>query len=253
MILDQFRLDGKVALVTGGSRGLGFGMAIALAEAGADIISIQSASDTEELAGRIAGVGRRFLPLTLDIGAETAAEEALNVTLSHFGQIDILVNNAGVQRRAPAVDFSIEDWDTVININLRAVFRLCQVFGRQMLRQGSGKIINIASLLAVQGGITVPAYTASKHAIAGLTKALCNEWASRGVNVNAIAPGYMDTELTVALRANPQRDREISERIPAGRWGMPEDMAGAIVFLASPASDYLHGHMLVIDGGWLAR
>ncbi len=253
MILDQFRLDGKVALVTGGSRGLGFGMAIALAEAGADIISIQSASDTEELAGRIAGVGRRFLPLTLDIGAETAAEEALNVTLSHFGQIDILVNNAGVQRRAPAVDFSIEDWDTVININLRAVFRLCQVFGRQMLRQGSGKIINIASLLAVQGGITVPAYTASKHAIAGLTKALCNEWASRGVNVNAIAPGYMDTELTVALRANPQRDREISERIPAGRWGMPEDMAGAIVFLASPASDYMHGHMLVIDGGWLAR
>ena len=253
MILDQFRLDGKVALVTGGSRGLGFGMAIALAEAGADIISIQSASDTEELAGRIAGVGRRFLPLTLDIGAETAAEEALNVTLSHFGQIDILVNNAGVQRRALAVDFSIEDWDTVININLRAVFRLCQVFGRQMLRQGSGKIINIASLLAVQGGITVPAYTASKHAIAGLTKALCNEWASRGVNVNAIAPGYMDTELTVALRANPQRDREISERIPAGRWGMPEDMAGAIVFLASPASDYMHGHMLVIDGGWLAR
>ncbi len=253
MILDQFRLDGKVALVTGGSRGLGFGMAIALAEAGADIISIQSASDTEELAGRIAGVGRRFLPLTLDIGTETAAEEALNVTLSHFGQIDILVNNAGVQRRAPAVDFSIEDWDTVININLRAVFRLCQVFGRQMLRQGSGKIINIASLLAVQGGITVPAYTASKHAVAGLTKALCNEWASRGVNVNAIAPGYMDTDLNVALRANPQRDREISERIPAGRWGMPQDMAGAIVFLASPASDYLHGHMLVIDGGWLAR
>lgn len=253
MILDQFRLDGKVALVTGGSRGLGFGMAIALAEAGADIISIQSASDTEELAGRIAGVGRRFLPLTLDIGAETAAEEALNVTLSHFGQIDILVNNAGVQRRAPAVDFSIEDWDTVININLRAVFRLCQVFGRQMLRQGSGKIINIASLLAVQGGITVPAYTASKHAIVGLTKALCNEWASRGVNVNAIAPGYMDTDLNVALRANPQRDREISERIPAGRWGMPQDMAGAIVFLASPASDYLHGHMLVVDGGWLAR
>jgi len=253
LILDQFRLDGKVALVTGGSRGLGFGMAIALAEAGADIISIQSASDTEELAGRIAGVGRRFLPLTLDIGAETAAEEALNVTLSHFGQIDILVNNAGVQRRAPAVDFSIEDWDTVININLRAVFRLCQVFGRQMLRQGSGKIINIASLLAVQGGITVPAYTASKHAVAGLTKALCNEWASRGVNVNAIAPGYMDTDLNVALRANPQRDREISERIPAGRWGMPQDMAGAIVFLASPASDYLHGHMLVVDGGWLAR
>jgi 2-deoxy-D-gluconate 3-dehydrogenase len=253
LILDQFRLDGKVALVTGGSRGLGFGMAIALSEAGADIISIQSTSDTVELAERIACVGRRFLPLTLDIGTQTAAEEALNVTLSHFGQIDILVNNAGVQRRAPAVEFSVEDWDTVININLRAVFLFCQVFGRHMLQQGRGKIINIASLLAVQGGITIPAYTASKHAIVGLTKALCNEWASRGVNVNAIAPGYMDTDLNVALRANPQRDREISERIPAGRWGTPDDMAGAIVFLASSASDYLHGHMLVIDGGWLAR
>jgi 2-dehydro-3-deoxy-D-gluconate 5-dehydrogenase len=253
LILDQFRLEGKVALVTGGSRGLGFGMAAALAEAGADIISVQLSSDTQALAERVASVGRRFLPLTLDIGAERAAEEALHAALSHFGQIDILVNNAGVQRRAPAVDFSIEDWDTVLNVNLRAVFRFCQVFGRQMLQQGHGKIINIASLLAVQGGITIPAYTASKHAVAGLTKALCNEWASQGINVNAIAPGYMDTDLNVALRANAQRESEISARIPMGRWGKPEDMAGAVVFLASPASDYLHGHMLVIDGGWLAR
>jgi 2-deoxy-D-gluconate 3-dehydrogenase len=253
LILDQFRLDGKVAVVTGGSRGLGFGMAVALAEAGAHIVSIQRASDTEALAERVTGAGRRFLPLTLDIGAETAAQEALDAALSSFGRVDILVNNAGVQRRAPAVDFPIEDWDTVINVNLRAVFLFCQVFGRQMLQQGRGKIINIASLQSVQGGITIPAYTASKHAIAGLTKSLCNEWASQGVNVNAIAPGYMNTDLNVALRANPVRERQISERIPAGRWGTPEDMAGAVVFLASPASDYVHGHMLVVDGGWLAR
>ena len=253
MILDQFRLDGKVALVTGASRGLGFGMAVALAEAGADIVSIQHTSHTGALAERITGTGQHFLPLMLDIGAETAAQEALDASLSAFGHVDILVNNAGVQRRAPAVDFPIEDWDTVININLRAVFLFCQVFGRQMLQQGRGKIINIASLLSVQGGITIPAYTASKHAIAGLTKSLCNEWASQGVNVNAIAPGYMTTDLNVALRANPERARQISERIPAGRWGTPEDMAGAVVFLASASSDYLHGHMLVVDGGWLAR
>ena len=253
MILDQFRLDGKVALVTGGSRGLGFGMAVALAEAGADIISIQRTSSSEALAERVTSMGRQFLPLVFDIGSETAAQEALDAVLSRFGRIDILVNNAGIQRRALAVEFSIEDWDSVINVNLRAVFLFCQVFGSQMLRQGSGKIINIASLLSVQGGITIPAYTASKHAIAGLTKALCNEWAGRGVNVNAIAPGYMDTDLNVALRANPERNRQISERIPAGRWGKPEDMAGAVVFLASPASDYLHGHLLVVDGGWLAR
>ncbi len=253
MILDQFRLDGKVALVTGGSRGLGFGMAVALAEAGADIISIQRTSSSQALAERVTSMGRQFLPLVLDISSETAAQEALDAALSRFGRIDILVNNAGIQRRAPAVEFSIEDWDSVINVNLRAVFLFCQVFGSQMLRQGSGKIINIASLLSVQGGITIPAYTASKHAIAGLTKALCNEWAGRGVNVNAIAPGYMDTDLNVALRANPERNRQISERIPAGRWGKPEDMAGAVVFLASPASNYLHGHLLVVDGGWLAR
>jgi 2-deoxy-D-gluconate 3-dehydrogenase len=253
MILDQFRLDGKVALVTGGSRGLGFGMAVALAEAGADIISIQRTSSSEALAERVASTGRRFLPLALDIGSESTAQEALEAALSTFSHIDILVNNAGIQRRAPAVEFPIEDWDSVVNVNLRAVFLFCQVFGRQMMQQGSGKIINIASLLSVQGGITIPAYTASKHAIAGLTKALCNEWAGRGVNVNAIAPGYMDTDLNVALRANPERNRQISERIPAGRWGKPEDMAGAVVFLASPASDYLHGHLLIVDGGWLAR
>jgi len=253
LILDQFRLDGKVALVTGGSRGLGLGMAKALAEAGADIVSVQRGENTAELEACISHAGRDLLTVSLDIAKETAAEQAREMALARFGHVDILVNNAGVQRRAPAVDFRIEDWDTVINVNLRAVFLFCQVFGRQMVQQCRGKIINIASLLSVQGGITIPAYTASKHAIAGLTKALCNEWASQGVNVNAIAPGYMDTDLNVALRANPQRERQISERIPAGRWGTPEDMAGAVVFLASPASDYLHGHMLVVDGGWLAR
>ena len=240
--------------MTGGSRGLGAGMAVALAEAGADVVSVQHSSDTSMVAERIHGIGRRFLPLMLDVGIETAANEALDAVLSYFGRVDILVNNAGVQRRAPATEFSLEDWDTVVNINLRTVFLFCQAFGRQMLLQGGGgKIINIASLLAFQGGITIPAYTASKHAVAGLTKALCNEWASRGVNVNAIAPGYMDTELNTALRADTQRERQISERIPAGRWGTPEDMAGAVVFLASPASDYLHGQMIVVDGGWLAR
>ncbi len=242
VILDQFRLDGKVAVVTGGNRGLGAAMAIGLAEAGADIVSIQRSSATEVVAERISSL-RRFLPLTLDIGAETAAQQALDATLSAFGRVDILINNAGVQRRAPAVDFSIEDWDAVLNVNLRAVFLFCQTFGRHMLQQGSGKIINIASLLSVQGGITIPAYTASKHAVAGLTKALCNEWASQGVNINAIAPGYMETDLNAALLANTERNSQISERIPAGRWGKPEDMAGAAVFLASSASDYLHGHM----------
>lgn len=253
MILDQFRLKGQVALVTGGNRGLGFGMAVALAEAGADIISIQRTTHTSALAERIAATGQRFLPLTLDISIDPSAQQSLDAALAHFEHVDILVNNAGVQRRAPAVDFPLADWDTVINVNLRAVFLFCQVFGRHMVQRGRGKIINIASLQSIQGGITIPAYTASKHAIAGLTKSLCNEWASRGVNVNAIAPGYMDTDLNVALRANPIRERQISERIPAGRWGTPEDMAGAVVFLASRASDYLHGHMIVVDGGWLAR
>jgi 2-deoxy-D-gluconate 3-dehydrogenase len=201
----------------------------------------------------MAELGRELLLLTMDVSQEDAAEQALEASLKRFGHVDILVNNAGAIRRAPAAEFPIADWDTVVNTNLHAVFRFCQTFGRQMLQQGGGKIINVASLLSFQGGITVPAYAASKHAVAGLTKALCNEWASQGVNVNGIAPGYMDTEFNVALRANPTRDRQISERIPAGRWGTPEDLAGAAVFLASPASNYLHGHMLVVDGGWLAR
>jgi 2-deoxy-D-gluconate 3-dehydrogenase len=253
MILDQFRLDGQVAVVTGGNRGLGMGIATALSEAGADIVSIQHTDDVSQLASNIADTGRQLLPLAIDLAQEGAAERVLAATLQRFGHVDILVNNAGIQRRAPSVDFSLQDWDDVIHINLRAVFTFCQVFGREMVRQGHGKIINIASLLAFQGGFTIPAYTASKHGVVGLTRALCNEWASQGVNVNAIAPGYMDTEMNTALRANPQRNREISERIPAKRWGTPADMGGAAVFLASAASDYINGQVLTIDGGWLAR
>jgi 2-deoxy-D-gluconate 3-dehydrogenase len=253
MILDQFRLDGQVALVTGGNRGLGLGIAAGLAEAGANIVSLQRSADVSVLAGKVERAGKRLLPLALDLAEPQSAGKALEETLREFGRVDILVNNAGIQRRSPSTDFSLTDWDDVINVNLRAVFAFCQVFGREMVRQQHGKIINISSVLAFQGGLTVPAYAASKHAVAGLTKALCNEWAGRGVNVNAIAPGYMDTDMNVALLADAQRNRSISERIPAGRWGQPADLAGAAVFLASAASDYMHGQMLVIDGGWLAR
>jgi 2-deoxy-D-gluconate 3-dehydrogenase len=253
MILDQFRLDGQVALVTGGNRGLGLGIAAGLAEAGANIVSLQRSADVSVLAGKVERAGKRLLPLALDLAEPQSAGKALEETLREFGRVDILVNNAGIQRRSPSTDFSLTDWDDVINVNLRAVFAFCQVFGREMVRQQHGKIINITSVLAFQGGLTVPAYAASKHAVAGLTKALCNEWAGRGVNVNAIAPGYMDTDMNVALLADAQRNRSISERIPAGRWGQPADLAGAAVFLASAASDYMHGQMLVIDGGWLAR
>jgi 2-deoxy-D-gluconate 3-dehydrogenase len=253
MILDQFRLDGKVALVTGGSRGLGLDIASALAEAGADIVSLQRSADVATLAERVTAAGRQLLPLSLDIAEEGTAQQALALTLARFGRLDILVNNAGIIRRAPAVDYALEDWDAVINVNLRAAFIFCQACGRQMVEQGHGKIITIASVLSMQGGITVPSYAASKHAVVGLTRALCNEWAAHGVNVNAIAPGYMATDINVDLRTNPQRNRAINERIPAGRWGNSADLGGAAVFLASSASDYVHGQVLVVDGGWMAR
>ena len=253
MVLDLFRLDGKVALVTGGNRGLGMGMAAALAEAGADVVSVQRSAGAPELAGRVEAVGRSLLPLALDLADGESARRALAATLERFGRVDILVNNAGVQRRAPATEFPFEDWRAVMEINLDAVFRFCQAFGGEMVRQGHGKVINVASLLSFQGGITVPAYAASKHAVTGLTRALSNEWAPHGVNVNAIAPGYMDTDMNEALLADPDRSRTIGGRIPAGRWGTARDVAGAAVFLASAAADYVHGHTLVVDGGWLAR
>jgi len=192
----------------------------------------------------------RFVALDLaDSGAIATAVQQVLATQ----QVDILVNNAGTQDRYPAVDFPLEAWDAVLDVNLRAVFQLCQLFGRPMLERGEGKIVNLASLLSFQGGMTVPAYAASKGAVAQLTKALCNEWASRGVNVNAVAPGYMDTDMNTALRADPVRMEQLSTRIPAGRWGQPEDIGNVVVFLASPAADYVHGQVLAVDGGWMAR
>ncbi len=253
MVLDLFRLDGQVALVTGGDKGLGQAMAIALAQAGADVAIVSRSGHNDATLAAVAAVGRRGLSLTADLGQPEAAATVVDQAVEALGRIDILVNNAGIIRRADAVDFDPADFAAVLDVNLTGVWTLSQTAGRHMLAQGRGKIINIASLLAFQGGIRVPAYTAAKHAVAGLTKALANEWAGRGINVNAIAPGYMATDNTQALRDDQQRNRQIMERIPAGRWGAPEDMAGAVVFLASRAADYVHGHVLVVDGGWMAR
>ena len=253
MILDQFRLNGKVALVTGGAVGLGQAIAIALAEAGADVTCHGNTRLPEATCDEIDQLGRRAFSVTGDLSKPETPRALFDATLKEFGRLDILVNNAGTIRRAPAVDYSEEDWATVININLSAVFRLSQLAGRQMIKQGKGKIISIASLLSFQGGITVPAYAASKGGVAQLTKALANEWAGKGINVNAIAPGYMRTSNTKALQEDETRNRQILERIPAGRWGEPSDLAGAAVFLASSASDYVNGEVLVVDGGWMGR
>jgi 2-deoxy-D-gluconate 3-dehydrogenase len=254
-ILNAFDLSGKVALVTGGERGLGQAAALALAEAGADIASHYSSkrSVTEE---GIRAAGRQYAGFPLDLLAATPDDlnGLIDAVVAHFGRLDILVNNAGIIRRSPAADYPAADWQAVMQVNLNAIFYLMQAAGRIFLRQGQGgKIINIASLLSYQGGITVPAYTASKHGVAGLTKAFANEWAQHGINVNAIAPGYMATDNTAPLRADSQRNRAILERIPAGRWGEPADLQGAIVFLASAASNYVNGALLPVDGGWLAR
>ncbi|MEP6703300.1 MAG: 2-dehydro-3-deoxy-D-gluconate 5-dehydrogenase KduD [Acidobacteriota bacterium] len=253
-MLDKFKLDGKVALVTGASSGLGQAIAIALAEAGADVAChARSNGRADETCAAIEKLGRRVVTVAGDMADKDTPAQLVTQTIEHFQRIDILINNAGMIRRSPATEFSEEDWATVIEVNLSSVFRLSQSAGRKMIEQGSGKIINIASLLSFQGGITVPAYTASKSGVAGLTKALANEWAKFNVNVNAIAPGYIETANTAALRADESRNRQILERIPAGRWGSPEDLVGAAVFLSSPASDYLQGHILVVDGGWMAR
>lgn len=254
MILDKFKLDGKIALVTGASGGLGQAMAIALAEAGADAAChCHLAGEAAETRAAIENLGRRTLEVSGDMADKDVPKRLVEQTIERFGRINILINNAGMIRRAPAVDFSEEDWATVLEVNLSSVFRLSQAAGRKMIEQGGGKIVNIASLLSFQGGVTVPAYTASKSGVAGLTKAFANEWAKFNVNVNAIAPGYMATNNTTALRADETRNRQILERIPAGRWGEAEDLAGAAVFLASNASDYLQGHILTVDGGWMAR
>lgn len=254
MILDKFKLDGRIALVTGASVGLGASMAVALAEAGADVAThCHFEGEAVETCTLIENLGRQSFSVAGDLSDKNVPKRIVDEVLEKFGRIDILVNNAGMIRRAPAVDFSEEDWSTVLEVNLSSVFRLSQAVGRKMIKNGGGKIVNIASLLSFQGGITVPAYTASKSGVAGLTKALANEWAKHNINVNAIAPGYMATNNTTALRADETRNRQILERIPAGRWGTPEDLAGAAVFLSSAASDYLQGHILVVDGGWMAR
>jgi 2-deoxy-D-gluconate 3-dehydrogenase len=254
MILDTFDLTGKKALVTGSGSGIGEAIAVGLAEAGADVAchgrTLDSTSGVRE---KITSLGRRAIGVAAELSEVDAPKRVVDQVEREFGRIDILINNAGTIRRAPAAEFSEDDWSTVINVNLSSVFRLAQAVGRGMLERGSGKIVNIASLLSFQGGITVPAYTAAKSGVAGLTKALANEWAARGIGVNAIAPGYIETKNTTALRADETRNRQILERIPAGRWGRPDDIAGAAVFLSSAASDYLHGHILVVDGGWMGR
>ena len=253
MILDQFKLHDRVALVTGASAGLGAAIAVALAEAGAQVTCHGNTRSPESTCDRIQSAGGVAHAISGDLSQAETARSLVEQTLERFGRIDILINNAGTIRRAPAVEYSDDDWAAVIEVNLSSVFRLSKLVGREMIANGRGKIVNIASLLSFQGGITVPAYAASKGGVAQLTKALANEWAKHGINVNAIAPGYMRTANTAALQADEIRNRQILERIPAGRWGEPEDLAGAAVFLSSSASDYVNGHVLVVDGGWLGR
>ena len=251
---DMFDLSGHRALVTGASRGLGRAMAEALATAGADVVCATArAGGARETVAAVEGLGRQGWEVVADLGDRNAIE-AMTVDIEVLaGPIDILVNNAGIVRRAPAVEYSLADWDVVMRTNLDATFMLCQHYGAEMMERGTGKIINVASLLSFSGGITVPAYTASKHAVAGLTKAFANEWARHGIQVNAIAPGYFRTDNTQMLQDDPVRSEQINDRIPAGRWGEPSDLTGAVVFLASRASDYVNGHVLVVDGGWMAR
>jgi len=253
MILDSFNLKGKTAIVTGCNRGLGQGMAVGLAEAGADIAGVYR-TECKETENKIKSLGRKFHGIKADLIDTSNVDYIINETLKAFRKIDILVNNAGIIRRAESVDFTKKDWDDVLNVNLKTVFFLSQAVAKQFINQNSGgKIINIASMLSFQGGIKVVSYTASKSGVLGLTKILANEWAKFNINVNAIAPGYMITRNTEPLRQDKQRFAEITSRIPAGRWGTPDDLKGAVVFLASEASNYINGFTLAVDGGWLAR
>lgn len=253
MSTTQFDLHDKVAVISGCNTGLGQGMAIALAEAGCHILGVNY-SEPEDTRSQVEALGRTFLNIHADLRKTDSVQDIMDTAVNHFGRIDILVNNAGIIKRNDAYDFTEDDWDDVLNVNLRTLFFMAQAAARQYRKQGGGgKIINVASMLSYQGGVRVPSYTASKSGVMGLTRALANEWASDGVNVNAIAPGYMATNNTEQLRNDPERSRELLGRIPAGRWGKPADMKGPVVFLASPASDYVNGFTLAVDGGWLAR
>ncbi len=249
---NPFDLSGRVAVVTGANTGIGQGIAVALAQAGADV-ALVGRTAASETADKVRALGRRAEVVSADLSTIEPVDRVVDETVDKLGRIDILVNNAGIIRRADAVAFTEADWDAVVDTNLKSVFFLCQAAAKRMIPQGSGKIINIASMLTFQGGIRVPSYTASKSGIGGLTKLLANEWAAKGINVNAIAPGYIATNNTAALQADETRNRQIMERIPAARWGDPADLGGAAVFLASSASDYVQGHILAVDGGWLAR
>ncbi|WP_024558067.1 2-dehydro-3-deoxy-D-gluconate 5-dehydrogenase KduD [Franconibacter pulveris 1160] len=253
MILDAFTLAGKVALVTGCDTGLGQGMTLGLAEAGCDIIGVNRKAP-QETAQKVQALGRRFHAIQADLSRHDRLQDIVREAVEQMGRIDILVNNAGTIRREEALSFSEKDWDEVMNLNLKSLFFLSQAVAKQFIKQSSGgKIINIASMLSFQGGIRVPSYTASKSGVLGLTRLLANEWAKYGINVNGIAPGYMATNNTQELREDAARNQEILDRIPAGRWGKPEDLQGAVVFLASSAADYVNGYTLAVDGGWLAR
>ncbi|RKQ38676.1 2-dehydro-3-deoxy-D-gluconate 5-dehydrogenase KduD [Enterobacter sp. R1(2018)] len=252
MILNAFNLQGKVALVTGCDTGLGQGMTVGLAEAGCDIIGVNR-KIPHDTAEKVQALGRRFTALQADLSQPDIIPGLVEEALARMGKIDILVNNAGTIRREDALQFSEKDWDEVMNLNIKSLFFLSQAVAKQFLKQGGGKIINIASMLSFQGGIRVPSYTASKSAVLGVTRLLANEWAQHNINVNAIAPGYMATNNTRELRDDEARSKEILDRIPAGRWGKPEDLQGAAVFLASGASDYINGYTIAVDGGWLAR
>jgi len=253
MILDAFKLDGKAAIVTGCSTGLGQGMCLGLAEAGADVVGVDYVPAPETRAA-VEKLGRRFHGIVADLLTIGPVERIVKETVDAFGRLDILINNAGIIRREDAIAFTEKDWDEVMAINVKTVFFLSQAAARQFIRQGTGgKIVNVASMLSFQGGIRVPSYTASKSGVMGLTRLLANEWARHGIMVNAIAPGYMATNNTAPLRADQKRSAEILQRIPAGRWGLPEDVKGPVVFLASKASDYVTGYTVAVDGGWLAR
>ncbi len=247
-----FDLSGRVAIVTGANTGIGQAIALALAEAGADIAAV-GRTPAEDTVARVRALGRRAVMIPADLSSIEPIDRVIDQTIKDLGGLNILVNNAGTIRRAEALEFSEADWDAVIDTNLKSTFFLCQRAGRYMVSQGAGKIINIASMLTFQGGVRVASYTASKSGIGGITKLLANEWAGKNVNVNAIAPGYIATNNTAALQADPVRNRAILDRIPAGRWGEPTDIGGTAVFLASDAARYVHGHILAVDGGWLAR